>query len=130
MTTDRATVLLRAEALEFPAVTFANGSARLSGEDSWRRQMPDMLPGFLPEIARQLDAFEASQRRADDFEDRELARDARRVEAATPDPALIEAERAEDLARLERYERERPARQEALLVEIRDALQTLVKAGK
>jgi hypothetical protein len=110
-------ILERASDLGWPMVVCDGGPT--ATETAWRHAAE--FPGNRANLAAQLDGLEAAAHREAERKIAEAADDASRT--AAYDPALAEEVRAEAAADLARYEAGRPARVEALLQRIADALE-------
>ena len=121
--TDRNAILAEAERLGFPAILLSGGSVNVYGESKWRSFVEGALPGYLQDAASQLAAQAPQIEHARGFHERMAADDARRAEAATPDPEAAAAFEREAREAYELFERKRPQRVEELLRSILAELQ-------
>lgn len=112
-------ILERAAALKFPP--FIAAGASYQGEGPWRRFAE--VPGYQPGLLARLETAEAERDRSAALGERDAERDADRAEAGTYDPDLAAAPLREAAEASERHEAGRPARIEALLERIADALE-------
>jgi hypothetical protein len=122
MTTDKVNLLARAEIASWPWVLYG-GSEHMAGEQQWRAKVPDLMPLYVQQCASQVEQALLAQKRAEDIgEAVEAHADDRASRVPEYDPALEREEREAAQIDLDRYNRERPQRLEALLQRIADRL--------